>query len=295
MADAHDIAIALGGERAQRLAGGGWLVPCPVPSHGKGRGDRLPSLRIGDGASQLLVCCYAGCDPRDVLDELRRRGLLDDRQRASRKPVVVKAPSRDDDHARKQHDKAAWLWSLRKPISGSIAEVYLREARKIAGPLPPTLGFLPPRKPEQHPAMIAAFGLCDEPDPGMLAAPRDVQAIHLTLLKRDGSGKADVDAPKLMVGSPGSLPIVLAPPNDLLGLAITEGLEDALTAHDATGLGAWAAGSAGRMPALGNLIPDYMEALTIFAHADKAGQDGARALAEQLDEHGIEVFIEGLP
>ena len=83
MTTAQQIALTLSGQRAQRLTGGNWLVPCPVPSHGKGRGDRSPSLRIGDGASRLLVCCYAGCDARDVLGELRRRGLLDDRQRAN--------------------------------------------------------------------------------------------------------------------------------------------------------------------------------------------------------------------
>ena len=79
------------------------------------------------------------------------------------------------DHDRRQHDKARWLWSQHQPISGSIAETYLRTARGIACGLPPTLGFLPPRKPDQHPAMIAAFGLCDEVEPGVIIAPRDVR------------------------------------------------------------------------------------------------------------------------
>ena len=35
--------------------------------------------------------------------------------------------------------------------------------------------------------MIAAFGLPDEPEPGILAPPRNVTAVHLTLLKPDGS------------------------------------------------------------------------------------------------------------
>jgi len=46
---ARSIALALGGRRAQRLTDGSFLIPCPVPSHGKGRGDRSPSLRIGGG------------------------------------------------------------------------------------------------------------------------------------------------------------------------------------------------------------------------------------------------------
>jgi len=35
--------------------------------------------------------------------------------------------------------------------------------------------------------------------------------------------------------------------------------------------------------------------VTICAHADKAGQDGALALADVLDRRCIEVFVEGIP
>jgi hypothetical protein len=157
-----------------------------------------------------------------------------------------------------------------------------------------TLGFLPPLKPEHHPALIAAFAVVDEPEPGLLGAPQNVGAVHLTLLKPDGSGKVDVKPNKLTIGSPLGLPIILAPPNDLLGLAITEGIEDALTAHQALGLGAWAAGSGSFMPALAGTVPDYIEAVTIFAHPDQTGRDGAHRLAQALDERGIEVLIEGL-
>jgi len=280
----REIALALGDRRAQRLADGSYLVPCPVPSHGRGRGDRNPSLRIGDGDTQLLVRCYAGCDARDVLDELRSRGLLDDRGKK-------RAPEVRDSYADQQHRKAAWMWSQRRPIGGTVAEIYLRKARGITCVLPPTLAFLSPYKPEHSAALIAAFALPDEVEPGVVAPPRSVTAIHLTLLKPDGSGKADTDRPKLFVGSPGNLPIVLATPNDLLALAITEGIEDGLTAHQATGLGAWVAGSAGRMPALSESLPRYIESVTICAHADKAGQNGALALAEALDRRGIEVRL----
>src|SRR5262249_19675677 len=148
----------------------------------------------------------------------------------------------------RQHEKGTWLWSRRRPITGSIAEKYLHEARGIICPLPPTLAFLSPAKLEQHPAMIAAFAMVDEPEPGVLGRPRDVGSVHLTLLRADGSGKADAQPNKVIVGSPLGHPIIVAPPNDLMGLAITEGIEDALSAHQATGLGAWAAGSASFMP-----------------------------------------------
>ena len=53
-----------------------------------------------------------------------------------------------------------------------------------------------------------------------------------------------------MIGACKGMPIVVAPPNDGLALSICEGIETALTAHQVWGVGAWAAGSAGFMPAL---------------------------------------------
>jgi len=209
------------------------------------------------------------------------------------KPSIAVAKNADD-YERDQHKKARWLWSQRLPIVGSIAETYLRQMRGITVPLPPTLAFLPARKPDHHPAMIAAFGLCDEIEPGIIAAPHKVDAIHLTLLKPDGSGKAEVDKAKRMIGSPGGSPIMLTPMNDLLGLAITEGIEDALSVYQATGLGAWAAGSAPHMPGLVSAIQNLAareydaspECVSIFTDADAAGTSNAMLLAERLTARG---------
>jgi hypothetical protein len=148
--------------------------------------------------------------------------------------------------------------------------------------------------------MIAAFGVPSEPEPGVLEiADNDVCGIHITRLAADGSGKAgaatDADiTDKIMIARSTGWPIVLAPPNDLLGLAVAEGIEDALTAHQATGLGAWAAGSASRLPALADKVPNYVECVTIYAHADPDGRKGAVELARQLAERGVEVFTESL-
>jgi hypothetical protein len=235
-----------------------------------------------------MVHCFSGCAPADVYHAIRRRGY-----KLEPSDTAPQPPKGSSEYERQQHDKAAWLWGRRRPIIGSLAERYLREARRYTGPLPPTLAFLPPGR-EHKPALIAAFALPDEPEPGMLGQLRDVDSVHLTLLKPDGGGKAEVDKAKLIVGSPGGRPIVIAPPNDLLGLAICEGIEDALTAHQATGLGAWAAGSAGMMPKLADAVPIYIEVVTIFAHADEAGQRGTRALAAALSARRIEVVMEGL-
>jgi putative DNA primase/helicase len=185
---------------------------------------------------------------------------------------------RDGSYQRQQRAKAARLWSRSRSIEGTPAERYLRQARCYLGPIPKTLAFLPPIR---------------EPAPGVLGIPRNVDAVHLTLLRSDGSGKADIERNKLTIGQPRARPIMLAPPNDLLGLAICEGIEDGLSVYEATGLGVWAAGSAVYMPALAGAVPNYVEALTIYAHNDSGGQY-ALQLAKKLLKRGIEPFIEGL-
>ena len=293
MSAAARIAEVLAGRKLKRR-NGNYLVPCPAHE------DSSPSLSLRDGDRGLLVHCFGGCSPGDVYTAIRRidRGLLQPGDTAH-EPVKGSA-----DYERQQHEKASYLWSRRRRIIGTIAERYLREARHITGTLPATLAFLPPLKLEHHPAMIAAFGMFGEPEPGIVEEPSadDVGSVHLTLLKSDGSGKAEAEPHKLTIGSPmikidddvRGLPIILAPPNDLMGLAISEGIEDALTAHAATGLGAWAVGSAGFMPKVANMVPSYIEVATIFAHPDKAGQDGAHRLADALHRRGIKIRIEGV-
>jgi hypothetical protein len=172
------------------------------------------------------------------------------------------------------------LWRRRVSIEGSPAETYLRQARSYGGRLPATLGFLP-ASGDFAPAMIAAFGLARETLPGEIVIDdAAVRGVHLTSLKLDGSGKAGSDRDKIMIGKSGGWPIVLAPINDGLGLAITEGIEDGLSLHEATGLGAWAAGSASRLPALAERIPGYVETVSIAADDDPVGLENANRLGQ---------------
>lgn len=184
--------------------------------------------------------------------------------------------------------KALWLWRRRQSAAGSVVDTYLRK-RGYGGLIPSTVCALPAQG-EHPPALIAAFGFATEPEPGVLAiSDRNVRAVQLIKLKADGSGKADIADPKIIVGQ-GALgaPIMLAPPNDLLGLVIAEGVEDALSIHMSTGLGAWSAGGAGRMPALADAVPSYIDFVTIAAHRDPAGVNGANGLADGLRRRGVE-------
>jgi hypothetical protein len=180
--------------------------------------------------------------------------------------------------------KARWLWSKRLKLSGSIGETYLREARGYRGLLPETLGFLPGRS-DHPPAMIAAFGIPEELMPGRLAiADTALRGVHITRLAADG-GKAATEPNKLMIGPSAGSPIVLAPPNDSLGLVITEGIEEALSIHEATGLGAWAAGCASRLPGLADAIPHYIDCVTINVDDDDDGYRYANELGVRLSGH----------
>ena len=118
--------------------------------------------------------------------------------------------------------KARWLWSQRRPIVGSVAETYLRAARGYGGGgLPSTLGFLPARG-KHGPAMIAAFGFPEEPEPGELVITDEQSEpfIWPRLLPDSLGPRAEAKAARLMIGVVRGSPIVLAPVNDLgAGLA----------------------------------------------------------------------------
>lgn len=294
-------------------------ILCPTIQHA----DRSPSFRVDTRKGVWFCTCGSG----DLLDLIQAMGRAHDalsaaqwvrdvlgldplgqrkpetpQQRAERErrnaEALAKAEElrarRDAEHAEEvkaQRVKAFRMWMRRKPATGSIVETYLR-SRGITCPLPGTIGFLPPAKPEHHPAMISAFGIPDEPEPGVLMLPpKRLFGVHLTLLKPDGRGKAEVEHAKLTVGLDHDMPIVLAAPNDGLGLVISEGIEDALSYHMSTGRGAWASGTANRLPGVAKHVPDYIEAAAIVEDDDPAGRHNARQLAELLAARSIEVDI----
>jgi phage/plasmid primase-like uncharacterized protein len=288
-------AVAVEAELARRgitlkRAGRELVGPCPVC----GGTDRF-AVNAGKNIWNCRGCAKGG----DVIDLVQHidgvafgkaiKILTGDQARST--PAPTPRPKIDgDEHEQRQRAKAHWLWKHRQPIAGSFAERYLREARGYTGALPPTIAFLPARD-EYPPAMIAAFALADESEPGVLREPDSIAAVHLTLLKPDGTGKADVDPNKIVVASPAGMPIMVAAMNDLGGLAICEGIEDALSVHQATGLGAWAAGAACFMPKLTAAIKRASPScVTIFADDDVVGQCNARELATELHEF-TEVFL----
>ena len=60
----HALADAGGKPRRE---GSGWVACCPAPAHGKGRGDRNPSLSVSEGRDgNAVLYCHAGCHTDDI-------------------------------------------------------------------------------------------------------------------------------------------------------------------------------------------------------------------------------------
>lgn len=295
--------------QATKHLGGTWhghYGTAPGPGHGKH--DASLTIRAHrSNPDDIVLHSFAGDDWQGIKDELRDAGVLPkwDGKAKPAKPVDEKAAKERAEQAAKEEaaDEARrrWyanqLWPMRQPIQGTLAEAYLREARSVRNlPLPPLdmLGFLPAGKADRkipYPAMIAAHGLPEEYEPGRLRIG-EVSGVRLTFL--DGPKKAPMDAPRKAHGVCKGVPIVVAPPNDALALSIAEGIETALAVHLARGIGAWATGSAYFMPALADVVPGYIESVTVWCEKGEAGQKGARKLQERLTARGFEVRLAGV-
>lgn len=282
----REAARLLGGE-----LGSDGVISCPAPGHSPK--DR--SLRVwltGDGPR---IHAFAGDDTIQCLDYVREKlGLTPWAPCAlPHEPRRLVQPVRSEE-TRRSRDTARALWDRSKPGRNTLVEMYLRSRGIDLPSWPPTLRFLPATPPKYPwPAMAAAYAPVTESEPGVMAPVRseDIAGIQLTYLQHDGTGKAPVEPQKRSLGRDHTMPIVLAPMTDSLGLVIAEGIEDALSLHIATGLAAWAAGGASRLAALASAVPSYVESVTIAADDDAAGRKGTTGLAEALDRRGIGVHV----
>jgi hypothetical protein len=270
--------------------------PCPVSG-----GDDRFAINTAKGLWICRVCKRGGRDAISLAKHIEGLDFVEAVKRlvggvtSSRPQRSEPRPSTSDAELdRAAIAKARWLWSRRQPLVGSVAHRYLVEARRLRGPFPAgTMAFLPAW--HQHPpSLMCAYGMATEPayhavgksaEPELEIAPDAVMAVHLTRLLPDGSGKQPGDDNKITVGRPKGAPIVLAPPNDLLGMLITEGIEDGLSLQQATGLGVWAAGSATYMPYLAEVVPRFIEAVTAVGDRDN-GWRYARELTARLRARG---------
>ncbi len=176
------------------------------------------------------------------------------------------------------------IWREAMAPAGTLAEAYLA-SRGLTLPADAPLRFHPcawrnSDNGAPGPAMVALMTMPETGEPC---------GAHVTYLRADGGGKADGAKPKIMLGAAGVIRLV--PDEEVTtGLGLAEGIETALAVMQRTGWApVWAATSAGaidRFPVLPGI-----EALTIFADADGAGINAARACGRRWAEAGREARL----
>ncbi len=148
------VAAALG--KAQR-EGRGWRSDCPI--HGG------HSLVITDGRDRrLLVRCWGGgCDPRAILAELRRLGLLDGAAGDRAAEVEGHTNERDRDDVTRRIAIARRIWDAARNARGTPVATYLA-GRRITVVPPPTLRYAPAPASRADPFALrkAVHGLLDQ-------------------------------------------------------------------------------------------------------------------------------------
>ena len=259
------------------------VVACPVPGHGKGKGDRNPSLKLVDGESgELVLHCFAGCSWRDVRDELRQRGLIPDDGRRDggdhqhrdpgRRHGCDRDPGADD---QRRIAAARRIWQAAQSIANTAGERYFIN-RGISIEIPPSIRFAPALKhPDTGlylPAVVMAVQNCE----GQVAG---VQRVYL---KANGTGKALVSRPKMAKGVIAGGTVRLGPAGRELGLV--EGAETALSVMELhPGLSVWAALSVSN---LGNVVlPPEVVTVHLFLDGDKPGSPAAATAAKAALVH----------
>ena len=272
---ARDMADALEGKRE----GHEWRCRCPV--HG-GR-----SLSVTERDGRLLLICRAGCPQSEVIEALREMGLWGSwgsETCCETPPPPAAEPAND---AARRADRASDLWYESAPITpGDPVHTYLRNR-----------GIVLPEYPEDlrtHPAL--PYWTQDDNGkpvllgkwPAMIAIVRNPKgrpvALHRTYVTGDGH-KAPVQSPKkiLKVFDLAGSSVRLFPPIQGF-IAVTEGVEDALSAWLLWNIPTWAVLGTSGMKAF--QPPEEVQEILILADRDEngAGQRAALELAGKLEE-----------
>lgn len=278
----HAIVAALGGDLYAR----GLRANIPAPGHSAA--DRSVSLLLDQG--RVIIHCFGAATWREVLDDLRARGLVD---RAGALTGGC-APRPADDARRGDSGRlrvVSALWGEAQPIADrSVAARHARRRgvrrgldRIAALRLHPRASISIYRGGEPSaPALLAA--VCD--------ASGDLVGLEVTYLDPDGVRARRIARPRKTVGRvpPGSAVRLDAPGEALL---VAEGVFTALSASERFGLPAWALLSAGNLRRW--RAPAGVRRVLVAADRGAAGEAAARGLAAGLRADGVRVAIRWPP
>ena len=272
-----------------------WLVGDVRNTPGRSMFVRLTGPESGKGAAGKWTDAATG-EHGDLLDVIREScGLIDFRAVADEARTFLTLPHAEPEPDRKRRpapaptgssEAARRLFAMSQPITGTIAEAYLRNRGITALHGTGSLRFYPRcyyRPDEYSPT---------ETWPAMIASVTDltdrITGAHRTWLSPDGGDKAPLDTPRRAIG-------------DLLGNAVRfgnagevmaagEGIETILSLRCVLPhMPMVAALSAAHLAAI--LFPAALRRLYIVRDDDPAG-DGARdSLIERANTAGIEAIV----
>lgn len=274
MTDAREVTINLGGKWHHKYG----AAPCPVCQSGRHKAQNALTIADGRNGGLVLDCKKSACA---FLDILAAAGVTSGSYKSPDPETLAKREAEQLKEAERRAAQALAIWKESLPIDGTLAETYLR-GRGITCALPKSLRFHPQcwhgATAKRYPAMVAAV------------QGNRLAAVHRTYLQADGSGKADIEPAKMMLGATAGAAVRLTEAQ--VALVVSEGVETALSLSSgllSAPAAVWAALSASGMRGLS--LPPQAGQLTIASDGDAAGREAASALAARADALGWQVTL----
>lgn len=230
-------------------------------------------MREGDQPNRLLVKCFAGCQPTSILATIRSASELEHRQH-TRTPSIQRCAAPERQSAEERMRQAEVIWNRSRELGAPLAATYLNNDRGLhlnGLDLSHCLRWDDLRR--------CIVGKMTDPRIGKMTG------VHRIFLDREGRKLR-----RAMLGRKGV--VRLTPDEEVtFGLAIAEGIEDALCVILSGAGPAWSACDAGgieKFPVLAGI-----DCLTIFADRDPrgTGEVAARACARRWLEAGKEARL----
>ncbi len=272
----RDIVNTIGGD----LYAGGRRANVPAPGHSAA--DRSVSLLFEQG--RVVAHCFGEGDWRTVLDDLRRRRLIDALNRPTSGASVERLAPTVTDQARQAAVQR--LWPAARPVVRTLAERYLR-LRRIDRTLPgPEVARFLPETP------TAVYAPVSWTRPALLLAIRDpegrLSGLEITYLAPNGRRALDLRLSRKTVGQvPSSSAVRIdAPGSEML---VAEGFLTTLSATEHFGLPGWALLSTRNLR--GWLPPAGVSRVLIAGDRGRDGEASAHRLRGRLLRAGFSAAV----
>jgi len=272
-----------------------WLVGDVRNTPGRSMFVRLTGPESGKGAAGKWTDA-ASAEHGDLLDVIREScGLTDFRQVADEARAFLSLPRPEPEPDRQRRPTAAptgsseaaqRLFAMSQPITGTVAEAYLRKRGITALHRTGSLRFHPRcyYRPDEHSPT--------ENWPAMIASVTDlagrITGAHRTWLSPDGDGKAPIDTPRRAMGDLLGHAVRFGVTQDVM--AAGEGIETMLSLRCVLPtMPMVAALSAAHLSAI--LFPDILRRLYIARDDDPAGDGAMAALINRAEQAEIEAIV----